>query len=379
MTQKVLLQVIPELYAGGVERGTIDIAKAAVDAGYVSLVASSGGRLVSQLAACGATHIELPLGGRMPWTIKRNAGLLKSLIEEHKVDIVHARSRAPAWSALKASRKTGAHFVTTFHGLHSTKGLGKKYYNSVMGKGERVIAVSNYVSEHIQKTYGIDPQKIRVIHRGVDMDYFDPQKVTQERMDVLCEKWRIENDRPIIFLPGRITRWKGQDFLLRSLSRLREVPSYYCIMAGDCSKHPRYYNELMQQVMRMGLEKNVRIVDAVEDMPAAYMLSSVVVSASQRPEAFGRVAVEAQAMGKPVVVTAIGGSKETVINGKTGRWVDPTFTQMMAEGVQKGLLLSGAHATNIAATNRQHIQENFSLQQMCNKTLAVYEEILSAQ
>ncbi len=379
MAQKVLLQVIPELYAGGVERGTIDIAKAAVDAGYVSLVASSGGRLVPQLAACGATHIELPLGSRMPWAIKRNAGLLKNLIEEHKVDIVHARSRAPAWSAFKASRKTGAHFVTTFHGLHSTKGLGKKYYNSVMGKGERVIAVSNYVSEHIQKTYGTDPQKIRVIHRGVDMDYFDPQKVTQERMDVLCEKWRIENDRPIIFLPGRITRWKGQDFLLRSLSRLREVPSYYCIMAGDCSKHPRYYNELMQQVMRMGLEKNVRIVDAVEDMPAAYMLSSVVVSASQRPEAFGRVAVEAQAMGKPVVVTAIGGSKETVINGKTGRWVDPTFTQMMAEGVQKGLLLSGSHATNIAATNRQHIQENFSLQQMCNKTLAVYEEILSAQ
>jgi len=371
----VLLQVLPALISGGVERGTVEIARAAAQAGFESLVASAGGPMVRQIEQAGAKHFELPLDSKNPLTIYGNISLLRDIIYRNKVDIVHARSRAPAWSAYYAAKSMNCHFVTTFHGFYSNGFPFKKSYNSIMTKGERVIAISNFIAEHIKSQYKIPDDKIRVVHRGVDMDYFDPEKVDEERVKKLREKWRLTEDWPVIFLPGRITRWKGQEFFIRALSRVDNM-SFYCVMAGDSSGHRKYFQELMKSISLYRMEKNIRLVPAEDDMPAAYKLAHVVVSASQRPEAFGRVVVEAQAMGRPVVATAIGGSKETIIHGDTGRLVDMITTEEMAQGVKKGISISNEQRERIAVKNRQHIAENFSLDVMCRKTIEVYHELL---
>jgi len=374
--QIVLLQVLPSLYAGGVERGTLEIARAAVKEGFKSLVTSSGGKMVEQLENEGSEHIPLDLMTKNPFKIKSNAKLIEGIINEYGVDIVHARSRAPAWSAYKACKKTGAHFVTTMHGTHSLNAPFKKKYNSVMAKGEKVIAVSNMIKEHLEKTYKVPEERIELIYRGVDLEYFNPDSVSDERVAAVKKNWRIESPAPIIFMPGRITRWKGQCFLLDALSRINEEP-FYCIMAGDTYKHPKYYDELMAKVAQYHLEKKVRIINPITDMAAAYKACNVVVSASTKPEAFGRIAVEAQAMGKPVVATDIGGSKETIIHGETGRLVSSFTSGDMAEGIKRGLTIDEMSRQDLAEKARQHIIDNFSMDAMCSKTIALYHKILS--
>lgn len=374
--QPVLLQVVPALNAGGVERGAVDIAKAAAKAGFKSIIASYGGMLEKRFKGNEVEHIYLPLHSKNPFRIYRNIAELKAIIVAYDVDIVHARSRAPAWSAYFAAKATKRHFITTFHGIYSSKFPFKKIYNSIMTKGEKVIAVSKFVAQHIKENYRVPESKIEVIYRGVDMNYFDPARVDSERINKLKERWRITEKRPIIFMPGRITRWKGQDFLLRALTRLAVEAKYYCIIAGDSHGHQSYLRELMEIVTKHNLEKNVRIVDSVDDIAAAYKMADVVVSASLRPEAFGRIAVEAQAMGKPVVATDIGGSKETIIRNVTGRLVDDRLTAEMAEGIQKGISLSPEEKIDLAIKTRAHIQENFSLALMCARTISLYRNIL---
>ena len=397
--KKTILQILPALNSGGVERGTVDIAIAAAKAGYNSLVASSGGPMVAQLEAAGIKHITMPLDSKNPWRVYKNMEDLVYLIADENIDLLHARSRMPAWSAYLASKKTGCHFVTTFHGHYSntihikipekiTEKIGhdiefnlkfppKKIYNSIMTKGERVIAVSQFIADHIREKYKAPLENIRVIPRGVDLNYFDPAKVTDDRVAALKEQWRITEDWPVILLPGRITRWKGQEFLLRTLTRIEKYP-FYCVICGDSTGHETYYSEIMNQMMQSRLEKKVRIIGPTNDMPAAYKLASVVVSASIEPEAFGRVAAEAQAMGKPVVATNLGGSRETVVHGETGRLVDIYTTEDMAEGLKRGVMLSDTDKAGLALKNRKHIVDNFSLDTMLNKTMEVYKEVLGS-
>lgn len=375
--QPVLLQVLPALNTGGVERGAIDIAKAAAKAGFLSLIASSGGKLENQIKNIeGIKHITLPLNSKNPIRIFRNIAELQAIIEAYNVDIVHARSRAPAWSAYFAAKKTKRHFITTFHGIYSLNFPFKKLYNSVMTRGEKVIAITKFVANHIKENYRTPEDKIEIIYRGVDMEYFNPSRVDDERVRKLKERWRLTENWPVVFMPGRITRWKGQDFLLRALARLDIGAEYYCVMAGNSHGHGKYLKEIMNLVAVSGLQKNVRIVDAVDDIPAAYKLSDVVVSASLRPEAFGRVVAEAQAMGKPVVATDIGGSKETIIHGETGRLVDNRLTMEMAEGIRRGISLNAEKRAELAEKTRKHIAENFSLDLMCDKTIGLYKRII---
>ncbi|MDE3015822.1 MAG: glycosyltransferase, partial [Pseudomonadota bacterium] len=199
----VILQVLPSLHSGGVERGTIEVARAIVMAGGKAVVVSSGGPMASQLAACGATHVTLPLDKKSPLAIWLNAGRLARLIRQHQVDIVHARSRAPAWSAWRAARRTGCHFVTTFHGTYGLKGVGKRWYNSIMTRGERVIAISQFIAEHIRAHYDIDPERLRVIHRGIDLRLFNPFGHSPQRMIELAKSWRLPDELPLILFPGR--------------------------------------------------------------------------------------------------------------------------------------------------------------------------------
>lgn len=370
-----VLQVLPRLVAGGVERGTVDIAAALVEAGWRSLVASSGGPMVRALERVGARHFALPLHSKNPLVMRANVGRLFDLIGDHGVDIVHARSRAPAWSAEAAARRAGAHFVTTFHGTYSAASAIKRLYNAVMVRGERTIAISDFIAAHIQATYHVNPEKIRVIHRGVDVGRFDPRRVGGERMVELAKRWRLADDRPMIMLPARLSRWKGQGLLIEALARLgrRDVQ---CLLVGSEQGSAAYRREIETLIAARGLGEVVRVMEHCQDMPAAYMLSDVVVSASTRPEAFGRVVAEAQAMGRPVVATDHGGARETVIANETGWLVPPADADAMAAALGKTLALDGEERGKLAQRAMAHIRENFTTERMSAKTLAVYAEIL---
>lgn len=371
----VILQVLPELKSGGVERGTVEIAKACVDGGYGSLVASAGGHMVQQLVSVGATHITLPLASKNPLVIAVNIKRLAKIIKDNQVDIVHARSRAPAWSAYKAAQKTGCKFVTTFHGVYSFKNRLKLWYNSVMAKGDRVIAASQFIFDHVLEHYEIPKRKLRLVPRGVDMALFDVANVPSTRMAQMARKLKVEHDSPIILLPGRLTQWKGHEFLLDALALIPHQ-KYQCLLVGDDKHHRKYRERLNKKIKKRGLAGTVRILGNVQDMPAVYSLADIVVSASLRPEAFGRVAIEAQAMGRLVIATNHGGSCETIIPEKTGWLVTPGDVPALAAAIEKALAMTQRQRKTMANRASKHIRTNFSLQQMVDKTLDVYRELL---
>jgi len=372
----VILQVLPELVTGGVERGTVDIAGAIAQAGGRSLVASEGGRMANELHRVGAEHITLPLATKSPFAIRRNARRLADVIRANGVDIVHARSRAPAWSALFASRRTGTHFITTFHGTYNLGPPFKKLYNSVMTRGERVIAISQFIADHMVKNYKTDPAKIRVIYRGVNMEIFDPQKVPAVRVIQLANQWRLPDGIPVVLLPARLTRWKGQALLIEALARLGDG-NVRCLLVGDDQGRTKYRRELERLVHRRNLDSVVHIVGECSDMPAAYKLADVVVSASTDPEAFGRVMVEAQAMGKPVVGAAHGASEELILPGQTGWLFEPGNVEQLASALATALSLDTGARELLSNAAIENVQVRFSKARMCNDTLNLYREILA--
>jgi glycosyltransferase involved in cell wall biosynthesis len=374
----VILQILPELNSGGVERGTIDIARAIVEAEGKAIVVSAGGRLADSLKSIGAVHITLPVNTKNPLRIRKNSFILQEIIRQQKVHLVHARSRAPAWSAYHAAMAENIPFITTFHGVYGMQGFGKKKYNRVMVKGQRVIAVSHYIAEHIAIHYGkeVATDAVRVIHRGVDLERFRPDAVAKQKMTQLIQDWHLEDvDAPIFLMPGRITRWKGQHVVLEALAALPHR-DFICLFAGDADKHPRYYRELHQQVNTLRLERNVRFVPATSHMAEAYALSDLVLCPSIQPEAFGRVPVESQAMGRPVITTNHGGAKETVLHGETGWLVPPSDAPALTRAIEEVLNMSDEERYSLARRSRRHAEEYFSLQTMQNRTLDVYEEVM---
>ncbi|MDX1738351.1 MAG: glycosyltransferase family 4 protein, partial [Alphaproteobacteria bacterium] len=289
----VVLQVLPAMVTGGVERGTVDVATALVNAGFVSLVASSGGPMTHQVERAGARHIELPLKSKSPFQIYKNIARLEKLIRDEKVNVVHVRSRAPAWSAYFAAKRAGVPFMTTFHGTYNFEGPIKKFYNSIMQRGDLVIAISQFIRDHMMQEYKTPWSKIRTIPRGMDLEIFDPQAVAASRVIKLATEWRLPDGVPVIMLSGRLTRWKGQTLLLRALAKLDM--NVRCLLVG--SGRDEYQRELQELAKSLSIADRVHVVGECKDMPAAYKLADVVVSASTDPEAFGRVAVEGQAMG----------------------------------------------------------------------------------
>ncbi len=372
----VILQVVPALVTGGVERGTIDIAAAVAAEGWTSLVASSGGPMVAELDRVGAQHITLPLASKNPWIMHRNAGALTELLYDRKVDIVHARSRAPAWIAFVAAKRIGCHFVTTYHGAYNAANPIKNFYNSIMARGARVIAISDFIARHIARRHGVSGAKIVTIHRGIDLSLFDPGHVSAERMIQLATAWRLQDGMPVIMLPGRLTRWKGQTVLIEALKVLGR-DDVRCLLIGSDQGRHGYRGELEKMVRDRGLENVIHVIDNCRDMPAAYMLADVVVSASTDPEAFGRVAVEAQAMGRPVIASNHGGARETILAGETGWLVPPDDPQALAEAIRKAIALSGGDRQTMAMVARAHVERHFSVERMRAATLDVYRGVLS--
>jgi len=375
----VILQVLPGLVSGGAERAAVDVAQAIVDAGAEAIVASAGGPMTVELRRTGARHVTLPLDSKNPFIVRRNATRLAQLIEAEGVDIVHARSRAPAWSAYWAARRTRRHFLTSFHGVYDLGGWVKRRYNSVMVRGERVIAVSDYVADHIRENYPVEPGRIRTIRRGIDLSRFDPERVTQERVIQLAQQWRLADGVPVVMLAGRLSRWKGQMVFLEALARLGGSGfDQRCLIVGSEQGRGRYRAELERAARRLGVDGIVQLTGDCRDMPAAFMLADVVVSASTEPEAFGRVIAEAQAMGRVVIATDHGGAREQVLPERTGWLVKPGDPEALAAALAEALALAPGERLAIGRVAAEHARATFSKETMCERTLGVYEELLRA-
>ncbi len=377
MTEKpVIMQILPALQSGGVERGTIEIARALADADWPNIVVSNGGPMAYELKRMGVEHIQLPVHSKNPLMILKNARKLREIIREKQVKIVHARSRAPAWVAKIALKKCpGVKFLTTFHGVYNTKPEWlKKPYNKVMASGDLVISISNFVTHHILDNYHIASSRIRLIYRGADVEKFDPLKVKPERVIELAEKWQVPVDKPVLMLPGRLTRWKGHLVVLEALAKMKNK-AVTCLFVGSDQGRDDYHQELKAKIENLGLETNVLIRDHCPDMPVAYMLSDIVISASTDPEAFGRVIPEAQAMGRLVVGTDHGGATETIQDGLTGFLVKPGDSDALAKTLDMMLDMSMGDRKKMSVAAMESVRTYFSISKMCEKTLAVYEEL----
>ncbi len=371
-----MLQVLPRLDLGGVERGAVEIARAVVEAGGRAMVACEGGRLAPRIEGFGGEIVEGPYASKNPLTILLNAARLAQLIRERGVDVVHARSRAPAWSAWLAARRAGVAFVTTWHGVYGEGGAAKRAYNAVMGKGRPVIAISEFVAEMIRRRYDVPAEAIEVIHRGADMAQFDEARVGAERTVSVARAWGvIEDPRPIVLLPGRLSRWKGQGDFVKAAAALKAVrgADFLCMVVGDDGG--AMGEALIEQARALDALDVVRVAPACEDMPAAYKLAAVVVSASTEPEAFGRVAVEAQAMGRPVVATDHGGARETVERGVTGWLYPPGDTQALAAALDAALSLDPSERAQMGMRGRARVANRFTVAAMQRDTLRIYERL----
>jgi glycosyltransferase involved in cell wall biosynthesis len=368
-----VLQVLPRLDQGGVERGTVEVAAALVKAGWRAVVASAGGRMTAEILRAGAEHVQLPLATKNPAMVLLNARRLARLIEARDIDIVHARSRAPAWSAMLAAHRTRRSFVTTFHNAYGADSWAKRRYNSVMARGDRVIAISRFVAAHAAATYGVGEDRIRIIERGVDLDNFQPDRIASLRIVQLAHAWRLPDGVPVIMLPGRLTRWKGHEILIEALSLLSRR-DLFCVFLG--AGRERYRKALERRISARELDGRCQFVDHCDDMPAAYMLADVVVSASTRPEGFGRVIAEALAMGRPVIATDHGGGNEIVSPGVTGWLVPPGDANALARALGEALALGPGARASLARQAVASVSGRFSRDAMTQRTIAVYEEIL---
>ncbi|MGB0696878.1 MAG: glycosyltransferase family 4 protein [Rhodospirillaceae bacterium] len=376
MAAPVILQILPELVTGGVEQGTVDMAQAIVQQGWTALVVSEGGPMVRELTRVGAEHIEMAVKSKNPFRIRSNASRLAKLIRERGVSVIHARSRAPAWSAFWAAKMTGVPFVTTFHGTYSLGLLGlKRKYNRVMTQGHRVIAISRFIARHVAANYDMDLDRLRVVHRGIDLARFNPGAVSAERMIRLATRWRLPDGAPVIMLPGRLTRWKGQIVLIEALARL-ERSDVRCLLVGSDQGREGYTEELQELIRKRGLEGQVHLIQDCDDMPAAYMVTDVVVSASTDPEAFGRVVAESQAMGRPVIAPDHGAAPEVVKAGATGWLVPPKDPEALAAALRTALAMDEEDRQAVAEEAMDHVRTLFSKAVMTERTLYVYKELL---
>ncbi|WP_417485627.1 glycosyltransferase family 4 protein [Maricaulis sp.] len=379
----IVLQVIPELEAGGAERTTLEVAEAVVAAGGRALVASQGGRLEGELAELGGELVRLPVASKNPLTLWSNMTALVRLIRREGVQIVHARSRAPAWSAKWACDRTEARFITTYHGTYNARSGLKRRYNSVMAGGERVIANSGFIADHVRREHGVDGARLTVIPRGVDLTRFDPAAVPDERVAALAGQWGVAGlagKAPLLLLPGRLTGWKGQREAIRALAGLGDVgPSLpHLLLVGDAQGRDAYVRELEELAATLGVTDRVHRVGHCTDMPAAFALSDLVLTPSVDPEAFGRTAAEAGAMGRLVIAADHGGAREVVLDGETGWRVAPGDPAALATAIAAALTLDRNVHDSMVAAARDHVATHFSTVSLQASTLRVYREVLNS-
>ena len=369
-----VLQVLPHLNSGGLVSGAVEISEALQKTGMNSFVASAGGRREREITKAGGKVINFSLGSKNPIIMLLNVYKLSRIIKKYKINIIHARSRAPAWSAYFAAKKMGIPFVTTFHGTYSIQNKLKKKYNSIMVKSDRVIAISRFINNHILSNYNIDKDKIVTIHRGINIEMFNYLKVADERLISLLNIFNIPEDSFVVLLPGRITRWKGHILLIEAIFKLQRS-DIICLFVGDSQGRNKYYAELEKILDKFKLKNNFRIIPNQSDMATIYKLADVVVSSSLDPEAFGRVIVEAQAMGRPTISANHGGGSEIIIDGLTGWLFKPGDADDLSDKINKALTLNKDNRDKLAINAIKRAKLNFNNEMMCVKTLQVYAEL----
>lgn len=379
LTEKTILQVIPDLAAGGAERTTVEMAEAIVQAGGRALVVSRGGRLEENLEAAGGELVRMNVKSKNPIIIRWNAGKLAELIQKEKVDLIHARSRAPAWSASMAAHRTAIPFVTTYHGAYGGASKLKTRYNAIMASGERVIANSDWIAEHVRSVHKIAPERLVTIPRGVDLDIFDPQKVAQDRVAAIRATWGLaETSSTILLLPGRLTSWKGQMTAIKATARLtrEEQAATQLVLAGDPQGRDGYLRALEDAILEHKLGGCVKLAEHCTDMPAAYLACDIALMPSTRPEAFGRVAAEAAAMERPVIASDHGGARETVLDGRTGVLVQPDNPAELAGAIRTLRDIRREARNAMGEAGARHVRERFSKRGLQIATLKVYSDLL---
>lgn len=372
-----VLQVVPRLDVGGVERTTLEIAEAICAAGGRALVATAGGQLEFRIQRAGGEIVHMNADSKNPMTMWQNARLMRQLIAEENVDIVHARSRAPAWSAYWATRSSGTPFMTTFHGTYNEEFGLKRLYNSVMARGRPVIANSEFIRRLIIERHRLPEDQIVTIPRGADIGVFAEESVGNERAIKLAEQWGlIEDPRAIVLMPGRLTRWKGGESMIDAAAQLKEMrgPDFAVLLVGDDNDHA-FRDVLQKKIDATGTGDVVYLTGGCSDMAAAYKLSSVVVSASIEPEAFGRVVVEAQAMSRPVIATSHGGARETVAHGESGWLYPPGDSEVLAATIHQALEMDPSERAHMGLAGRARIHTSYTVSSMQRATLDVYEKV----
>jgi glycosyltransferase involved in cell wall biosynthesis len=378
-----LLQVVPELETGGAEQTTLDVARAVIDAGGRALVATRGGRMTARLESDGARLAQMPVQSKNPLVMLGNAARLVDLIRREKVSLIHARSRAPAFSALWAAQATKTPFVATYHGVYKAQSSVKRWYNAVMTRGDLVIANSDYTRDHVLAEHHLDPAKIVTIPRGVDLDRFNPSFVTPDRLAKLRRDWGVaENDRRTKFLlAGRLTRIKGHLTIIEAAARLKAEgrKDFLVIFAGDDQGRTEYGEELIKAIGDAGLADEVKIVGHCSDMPAAYLVADVAILPTIVPESFGRAAVEPQAMGRPVIASNHGGTVETVADGTSGWLVPPGDAPAWAAAMIRAIELGSTRRLGMGQVGMNRTRQLYRVDAMCAATLAAYEQVLAAR
>ena len=383
MTSKInVLQVIPKLGYGGAETGCYDIAHYLAEKDCGSFIATSGGELLKFVKKNKVGIFRIPVHSKNPILIILNAFLLSFIILIKKINIVHARSRAPAWSCYLACILTNVNFVTTFHGTYNFKSKIKKIYNSVMLRSKLTIAGSNFIFGHINENYEeylSKKKKLRVIFRGINIDYFNQKNISILKREKLKKIWNLEENKFTILMPGRLTYWKGQEKFIEALNILKEDYNYtdfQAILLGSDQGRKVYLKKLYSLVERYSLSKKLRFINHCREMPLAYSLADVIVSASVEPEAFGRVAVESQSMGKPIIASNIGGSKETILNKKSGFLYKHDDPRELAKNLNTVIQLNQEELKLMGNEGRKNITKKFDVEVMCDSNLREYKKLI---
>ncbi len=378
-----VLQVIPKLGYGGAETGCYDIAHYLPENGCKSFIVTSGGELLKFVDKNKVKVFKLPVQSKNPILILINAIILTFIILFNNISIVHARSRAPAWSCLIASKITSRKFVTTFHGTYNFKSNLKKLYNSVMVRSDLIIAGSNFIFSHIKENYSNylnQKKKLLVVFRGINVDYFDPTTKLETEEKKLLKQWEIEKDKKIILLPGRLTTWKGQEVFIEAINLVNielGYEAFYAVILGSDQGRDLYKKKLIRLSEQYRLTKQLRFIDHCKDMALAYKVSDIIVSASIEPEAFGRVSVEAQSMEKPIIASNIGGSNETVVDEKTGYLFKAGDAKSLSQKILKTLTTDETQLKLIGIEGRKNIVQKFNVEKMCFSTYSEYKRLIN--
>ena len=378
-----VLQVIPKLGFGGAETGCYDIAHYLTENNCKSFIVTSGGELIKFVDKKKVKLIKLPVHSKNPILILLNSLILIGIILFYNINIVHARSRAPAWSCLIATKVTNRKFVTTFHGTYNFSGKIKKFYNSVMVRSDLIIAGSNFIFSHIKENYSEflkSSKKFLVIFRGINTDYFDTSTKLESDEKKLLQKWGINKEKKIILMPGRLTSWKGQELFIEAIKLVQVELGYeafHAVILGSEQGRDLYKKKLIHLTEKHQLNNQIKFIEHCKDMALAYKVSDIVVSASIEPEAFGRVAVEAQSMEKLIIASNIGGSNETILDGKTGILFQSGDPKSLGKKIIQAITMDDSSIKSIGKEGRKNVIKKFNVEKMCFSTYSEYKRLLN--